>query len=56
LESRLRQGPLHADVRSVEVQEAVVVSRDFYIRQNHILPGMNVNKRLIHVHARSYTA
>ncbi|MGD1098178.1 MAG: acylphosphatase [Bryobacteraceae bacterium] len=33
LESRLRQGPLRADVRSVEVQEAaVVVSTDFYIR------------------------
>ena len=32
-ESRLRQGPPHADVRSVEVQAAaVVVSTDFYIR------------------------
>jgi len=33
LESRLRQGPSRADVRSVEVQDAaVVVSTLFYIR------------------------
>jgi acylphosphatase len=33
LESRVRKGPPHADVRSVEVQDAaVLVSTDFYIR------------------------
>ena len=33
LESRVRQGPPHSDVRSVEVQDAaVVVSTGFHIR------------------------